>query len=139
MQHVKWQWRGLALFASMVALVPRSTSAHVKWFEDPARHPLRTDLILSGRTAITVGASALAVALLYLLRRFVEDPHWPEVAFLKQMAIGAPTLLAVQASIGLVHAAVQPALLVPSLPLGRDALGQTLAALQFLIAFSLLT
>ena len=55
------------------------------------------------------------------------------------MAIGAPTLLAVQAAIGLVHAAVHPMLFAPNLPLQRDAIGLTLAIIQILIAASFIT
>ena len=39
-------------------------AAHVKWFEDPSRYPLRADLILSGRTAMVVGVAVIALGLL---------------------------------------------------------------------------
>ena len=112
---------------------------HVKWFEDPARFPLRTDLILSGRTGLLVGACGLALMALYLLQRALGTPHWPEVGFLKKMAIGAPTLLAVQAAIALIHAAVAPALFAPNLPLSTNPVGLALSAVQILIAFSFIT
>lgn len=66
---------------------------------DSAQYPLRTDLILSYRTAIRVGVSIAALSALYLLQRLLGDPHWPEVGFLKQMAIRGPTLLAGQATV----------------------------------------
>ena len=112
---------------------------HVKWFEDPARYPLRTDLILSSRTAVVVGVSIAALALLYLAQRLVGDPHWPDLDFLEEMAIGAPTLLAVQAATGLIYAAVQPVLFAPNLPLPLNPIGLTLAAVQIAIGFSFIT
>lgn len=112
---------------------------HVKWFENPEPFGLRTDLIFSERTALLVGISALVVLVLYLLQRWLGDPHWPRVDFLHRMAIGAPTLLAVQAAVGLIHAAVQPSLFVPNMPLHVDALGLTLAALQIFVAFAFIT
>ena len=133
--------RRLRLVACSLAggLAPTTAFAHVKWFEDPTLYPLRTDLILSERTAIWLGVSALALGGLYLLQRRLDDPHWPELDFLKKMAIGAPTLLAAQAGIGLVHAGVQLVLFAPNLPLPLTPLGLTLAALQILIAFSFIT
>jgi hypothetical protein len=128
-----------AVFAAVLALAPTVALAHVKWFEDPSPYPLRADLILSGRTAVFLAASALAITGMYLLQRLLGSPHWPEIGFLRKMAIGAPTLLAVQAAIGLVHAAVGPALFAPNLMLPRDALGYALGAVQILIAFSFVT
>lgn len=135
-------WRRLGGAAGLAAaawLVPSAAAAHVKWFEDAARYPTRFDLALSGRTAFLVVAAAAALVLLYGLQRLLGDPHWPDVGFLRRMAVGGPTLLAVQAAIGLVHAGVQPALLAPSLPLRPDALGVALGALQVLLVFSFIT
>ena len=112
---------------------------HVKWFEDPSRYPLRIDLIFSGRTLLLVAVCLAAIAALYLLQRALGSPHWPEVGFLQKMAIGAPTLLAVQAAIALIHAAVAPALFAPNLPLEIDPLGLLLAAAQIAIAFTFIT
>lgn len=113
--------------------------AHVKWFEDPGPYPLRTDLVWSDRTVVAAAVALGAVVALYLLGRLLGDPHWPRVTFLRKMAMGAPTLLAVQAAIGLVHAAVQPSLLAPQLALQLDPVGYGLAALQLAIAFSFIT
>ena len=124
---------------AVLSLAPTVAQAHVKWFEDPSHYPLRTDLILSWRTAAAIGVSLAALALLYLLQRALGSPHWPDLQFLEKMAIGAPTLLAVQAAIGLIYAAVQPVLFAPNLPLSSNAAGLTLAAVQILIGFSFIT
>ncbi len=121
------------------ALGPTAAAAHVKWFEEPAQYPLRTDLILSERTALLVVSALVALGVLYGLQRLLGSPHWPEVAFLRMMAIGGPTLLAVQAAIGLIHAGAHLALFAPNLPLPQDALGLGLAAVQIVIAFSFIT
>src|SRR5215207_5893341 len=120
-------------------MLPTPAFAHVKWFVDPRPYPLRTDLIISGGTALLILVSAAALGLLFILQRAVDDPHWPRFAFLRQMAIGAPILLAVQAAISLVYAAVQPALLVPNMRLAPDATGLVVGALEILIAFSFIT
>lgn len=116
-----------------------SPFAHVKWFVDPSKYPLRLDLVLSSRTALLVGVAAAALLLLYLLQRVVRDPHWPRWEFLRKMAIGAPTLFAVQAAITLVYAAVQPALLAPNMRLQPNAVGLAVGGLEALIAFSFIT
>ena len=69
----------------------------------------------------------------------MSDPHWPRLGFFRVMAVGAPTLLAVQAAITLVYAAVQPALFVPNLPLASNPFGLGVAAVELLVAFSLIT
>jgi len=118
---------------------PLATLAHVKWFEDPSRYPLQIGLLPSERTAIFIAACVLSLAVLYLAQRIAGDPHWPNFSFFQTMAIGAPTLLAVQAAIGLVHAAVQPSLFAPNLRLEPNALGLALAAIAILVAFSFIT
>jgi hypothetical protein len=122
-----------------LAVVPAAVLAHVKWFEDPAQYPLRADLIVSSRTVLLLCGCVIALALLWSAQRLLGSAYWPELPFLRQMAIGAPTLLAVQAAIGLVNAATTPALFAPQLRLGLDALGLALAAVQLLIAFSFIT
>ncbi len=128
----------LILAALVAALVPSLAAAHAKWFVDTSCCPVRTDLILSGRTLVLVVASLAGLAVLYGLQRLL-GPHWPEAPFLRRMAIGAPTLLAVQAAIGLVAAAAEPALFAPNMPLPVDALGLFLAAAQVGVAFTFIT
>ena len=129
-----------ALLGSLLALIPAQTEAHVKWFVDePQRYPLRTDLILSERTAIFVAVAAASVLLFLLVDRLIRDPYWPRLPFLKQMAVGAPTLLAVQTGIALVQSGATPALFAPNLPLALNTSGLVLAALEVLIAFSFIT
>ena len=112
---------------------------HVTWFEDASRHPLRLDLVLSGSTALTVAACAAALLLAYGVQRLVGSPHWPELAFFKTMAIGAPTLVAIQSAVTLVFYGVQPALLSPATTLGLGVPGLVLGGLELLIAFSFIT
>src|SRR5438477_382585 len=106
-----------ATAAILSILIPTPALAHVKWFEDPSRYPLRSDLIVSERTLWFIAVSAAALAVFYVAQRLVHDPHWPRLWFLHTMAVGAPTLLALQAAIGLVQTAVQPSLLAPNLHL----------------------
>jgi uncharacterized membrane protein YphA (DoxX/SURF4 family) len=120
-------------------LVPGRALAHVKWFEDPTQYPLRTDLILSDRTLLWLATSALALLGLFLARRLVGAREWPATRWFNFMTAGAPTILAVQAAIGLVSAAARPALLAPSLPLALDGRGLALATLEVLIAASFIT
>jgi hypothetical protein len=76
---------------------------------------------------------------MYSAQRVVGDPHWPRLQFLRKMAVGAPTLFAVQAAISLVYAAVQPSLLVPNMRLQLDAVGIVIAILQLFVAFAFIT
>lgn len=131
--------RRIALFAALVALAPAPALAHVKWFENESRYPVRADLVLGSRTGILMVVCIVALALLYGLQRVVGDPHWPDLRVFKGMAIGAPTLLAVQAAIGLAYAAVQPTLFAPNLRLHPTVLGLALVITQICIAFTFIT
>ena len=130
--------RTVVLTVLAAALMPSIGAAHAKWFVDTSCCPVRTDLILSDRTLILVVASLVGLATLYGLQRLL-GPHWPEAPFLRRMAVGAPTLLAVQAAIGLVAAAAEPALFAPNMALSLNALGLLLAAVQVGIAFTFIT
>jgi hypothetical protein len=128
-----------AVFAMAIAAVlffglALSASAHVKWFHEDDEYPLRTDLIISWNTGLLIGVAGLALAGLYLLQRSLGDRYWPHIRFLDKMAIGAPTLLAVQAAITLIHAAVQPSLFAPNMAFGVTLLGLSFALIQILIA-----
>jgi len=80
-----------ALVAVAAALVPTVGAAHAKWFVDTSCCPVRTDLILSGRTLVLVAVALAGLGVLYGLQR-VLGAHWPEAPFLRRMAVGAPTL-----------------------------------------------
>jgi uncharacterized membrane protein YphA (DoxX/SURF4 family) len=112
---------------------------HVEWFEDPTRFPVQWSLLFSWRTMLAVIASLVAVAILYVAQRLLSDPHWPRLPSLPRMAIGAPTLLAVQAATTLIYSGVQPVLLAPQMRLGHNPGGLVLAAAEVLIGFSLVT
>jgi hypothetical protein len=133
----RWNTALLLAFGMLLGL-PATGSAHVKWFHDED-HALQTDLILSWNTGAVILASGAALTGLYLLQRLIGDRYWPHVRFLDRMAIGAPTLLAVQAAITLIHAAVQPALFAPNMALGVTFVGLTFATIQILIALSFIT
>ena len=119
--------------------IPSGIHEHVEWFEDPARYPVDWNLVFSWRTLLAVIAALAAVGVLYLAQRLIRDPHWPRLPFLPRMAIGAPTLLAVQAAIPLIYSGVQPVLFAPQLRLGANPGGLFLGAIEVLIGFSFLT
>jgi hypothetical protein len=120
-------------------LAPTPALAHVKWFTDPAKFPLRTDLILSERTLLWIVSSALTVLALALLQRRLGSAQWPRLPIFDRMAQGGPTILAVQAAIPLIAAAAQWRLLVPNLALPHGPGGLALAALEAAIAFTFVT
>lgn len=138
--HAMWRRLLLAVTGGFALLLlgEQAASAHVKWFHEES-HPLQTDLILSWNTAALVLVSGLVLGGLYLAQRLLDDPQWPHIRFLDQMAIGAPTLLAVQAAVALIFAAVQPNLFASNLVLDVTAVGLTLALIQILIALSFIT
>ena len=100
----------LAMCIAAGVLAPAAALAHVKWFTDPAAHPLRVDVILSDRTLLWINSSAVAVLVLAGIRRLVGRRVGSDSPLLRRMARGAPTILAIQAAIGLVAAATRPAL-----------------------------
>jgi uncharacterized membrane protein YphA (DoxX/SURF4 family) len=112
---------------------------HVEWFKDPARYPIDWNLVFSWRTLLTIVAAVVAVGALYLAQRLLGDPHWPRLPFLPRMAVGAPTLLAVQAAIPLIYSGVQPVLFAPQMHLGRNPGGLLVGAVEVLIGFSFVT
>ena len=120
-------------------MVATKVYEHVDWFEDPARFPVQWNLAFSWRTLLAVVASLIAMAGLYLAQRLLRDPHWPRLPFLSAMAIGAPTLLAVQAAIPLIYSGLQPVLLAPQMHLGKQPGGLLLGAAEVLIGFSFVT
>ena len=118
--------------------VPATLHQHVEWFEDPSRYPVRWDLVFSSRTLLALVASFAGVGILYVAQRVLRDKHWPRLPFLPLMAIGAPTLLAVQSAIPLVYSGVQPVLLAPQMRLGAPV-GLLLGVVEVLIGFSFIT
>jgi hypothetical protein len=128
----------IVVAGGLLIAMPASASAHVKWFHDED-HGLQTELILSWNTVALILAAGFALGGLYVLQRIIGDRYWPHIRFLDKMAIGAPTLLAVQAAITLIHAAVQPSLFAPNMALSVTIVGLTFAAIQILIALSFIT
>jgi hypothetical protein len=120
-------------------LGPSTVWAHVKWFESPLRYPVRLDLVWSDRTLMWLASSIAATAVLYGVHRLVAVHEWRWSRLLRQMAVGAPTMLAIQAAIGLVSNAVHPAVLAPNLVLEPGLLGTAVALIQLAIALSFIT
>jgi len=129
----------LAMCIAAGVLAPAAALAHVKWFTDPAAHPLRVDVILSDRTLLWINSSAVAVLVLAGIRRLVGRRVGSDSPLLRRMARGAPTILAIQAAIGLVAAATRPALLAVNLPLSMNSLGLGLVAAELAIALCFIT
>ena len=121
------------------ALAPSPVLAHVKWFTDPAQYPLRLDLVLSERTLLWLLTSALAVVGLSLLQRRLGRLDWPAFPLFERMAVGAPTILAVQAAIALIACAARSTLLAPNLLLPESPGGLALAGLEVTVAFTFVT
>ena len=119
--------------------IPGAILEHVEWFEDPALYPVQWGLVFSWQTLLAVVAALVTVGLFYLAQRLLRDPHWPRLPFLARMAIGAPTLLAVQAAIPLIYSGVQPVLLAPQMQLGKGPGGLLLGAAEVVIGFSFIT
>lgn len=132
---------GLRLFACLMlgVLAPAPAFAHVKWFADEDSFPLRTDLIVSDRTLFAVIAAVFAVSSFLLLERRLGDTAWPNLAIFRRMAAGAPTILAVQAAIGLVAAAAHNTLVVPNMPLPATPLGVLVVVMELGIALTFIT
>src|SRR5207302_1115045 len=81
----------LAMCIAAGVLAPAAAFAHVKWFTDPAAHPLRVDVILSDRTLLWINSSAVAVLVLAGIRRLVGRRVGSDSPLLRRMARGAPT------------------------------------------------
>ena len=129
----------VAMCVAAGVLAPAAALAHVKWFTDPAAHPLRLDLILSDRTLLWINSSVAGVIVLAGIRRVFGRRAGSDSPLLRRMARGAPTILAIQAAIGLVSAATRPALLAVNLPLPSSAIGLGLALAQVAIALAFIT
>src|SRR5262245_33845860 len=122
----------LVLLASVLigTLIPTVASAHVKWFIDPAAYPMRTDLIVSDRTVAAVAVCGLVFIMLTTLERWFRGWHVPGMSIMRGMALGAPTIFAVQAAIALVASAAQGRLLAPDIALPDNLLGAMLTICQ---------
>jgi hypothetical protein len=139
-RHISTRTRLLLGLCVLIGVLgPTPVLAHVKWFENASNYPLRLDLVVSDRSLLWMVSSTLAVVALYLTQRWLPKRRWPWNAWLKRMSTGATTVLAIQAAIGLISSAVQPALLAPNLALKPDVVGTLLAALEILIALSFVT
>ncbi len=123
----------------VLVVTPSSALAHVKWFEDSSRFPLRTDLIFGPSTALWLGASAVVLLWASLAQRLLGRADWPQCRIWHHLAAGGPTQLAVLAAIGLVSAAVRPALFAPNLSLPAGPIGLAVAGIELAIAATFVT
>jgi hypothetical protein len=135
--HMRLWLAACLLVGGVLGATP--ASAHVKWFEAADRYPLRLDLVWSERTILWLASSAAALIALFLAQRVLVSRKWFWTGALTRVAAGAPTVLAIQAAIGLVSNAVHPSLLAPNLELPSGVVGATLALVQLLIAVSFIT
>lgn len=129
----------MVLLVLVGGLTPATAFAHVKWFTDPALHPPRTDLVMSGSTALWLGASVVVVLWVSLAQRLVGSADWPRFRLWTRLAAGGPTQLAVLGAIALVSAAVRPALFAPNLSLPSAPLGLCIASIEVLVAATFVT
>ena len=129
----------LALSLLAGVLTPATAAAHVKWFTDEDRYPLRTDLILGDRTLLMIASASVAVCGFVVLQRLVGDANWPNLRVFRRMAIGGRTILALQAAITIVAAASQGTLLVPNLPLPDSPVGGVVIGTEVFIAVTFVT
>lgn len=120
-------------------MVLNAVPAHVIWFEDASRYPIQLDRVLSGSTVLALLAAIAAIGGFTLLQRLLGDPNWPELNLFKRMAVGAPTLVAVQSAVTLVFYGAQAALLSPAARLGLGAPGLILGGLEILVALTFIT
>ena len=123
----------------MGVLAPSPAVAHVKWFAEEHDFPMRTDLIVSDRTLLALMTATLAVVALTLVERWVRDTNWPNLAIFRRMAVGAPTILALQAAIALVASAAQGTLLAPNFPMSHTPLGVALLGVELFVAITFIT
>jgi hypothetical protein len=134
--------RGWVLAVGLLGLligVPVGVAAHEKWFVDPALYPIRWELVFSLPVGVALGAAALALAALLVLRRIVRDPLWPNPAWLRPVNASAPAVIGIQTAVSLIYMAVQGWLFSPVQALPRDALGLALGILVVLAAFTFIT
>lgn len=141
------RWGGRCAVAALggavgVVVAAAPAGAHVKWFvdpDDPSRPRVDWSLVFSGRTLAVIAVAGTAVAAMWIAQRVVGSRRWPHLRLFEPLAVGAPTLLAVQAGIAVVFAAAQPAIFVPNIPLPHNAVGFAIAAIAMLAGFSLIT
>jgi hypothetical protein len=131
--------RWAALLIVILVVAPSTAFAHVNRFADASRYPVRADLIFSGSTGLWLGASAVVLLWASLVQRVLGGADWPRLRIWHHLAAGGPTQLAVLAAIGLVSAAVHPALFAPNLSLPSTSFGLGLAALELAVAASFVT
>src|SRR3954454_22695727 len=112
--------RWALLVTGLLAVIPATALAHEKWFVDPARYPVRWELLFSAPVALALGAAAVALGVLIALRRIVRDPLWPNPDWLRPLDASAPAVIGIQTAISLIYMAVQGCFFSPLLPLPRN-------------------
>jgi hypothetical protein len=100
---------------------------------------MQMDLILSDRTLAAVAVCGLVFVIMSMFERWFRGWHPPAMRIVHGMALGAPTIFAVQAAIALVASAAQGHLLAPNIGLPDTPLGALLIACQLAIAFTFVT
>jgi hypothetical protein len=134
--RTRWTLAGVAV---ALLLAPATVAAHEKWFTDPSAYPIRLDLLISWPVALAVVSAAAALGALWLLRRVVGDPLWPNPAWLQPVQASAQAVIGIQTAISLIYMAVQGWLFSPVLVLPQNPFGFALGALVVLISLSFVT
>ncbi|MDQ6694441.1 MAG: hypothetical protein M3014_08490, partial [Chloroflexota bacterium] len=124
---------GFALFS------PGVSFAHEKWFVDSKQYPVLYGLLFSLPVLVAAFAAGLALAILFLLRRRVRNPLFPDPRWLQPVNSSVQAVVGIQTAISLVYMAVQGWLLAPSLLLPQSYWAFGLLALQIVISFTFIT
>jgi uncharacterized membrane protein YphA (DoxX/SURF4 family) len=111
--------------------------AHVKWFTDPRGHPTQYDLLLSGPVIAAFAIALAAAGVAFVIQHKVPEPK--AVSSLERFAKTGPLALRITLGAALLAAAVADWLFVPSLPLGDQAAGFALRAVEALCGLLLLS
>ncbi len=134
--QARWTLAGVA---AALLLAPATAAAHEKWFTDPTAYPVRLDLLISWPVALALASAAVALGALWLLRRVVGDPLWPNPAWLQPAQASAQAVIGIQTAISLIFMAVQGWLFSPVLVLPHNLFGFGLGTLVVLISLSFVT
>jgi hypothetical protein len=123
----------------LLVVAPPAALAHEKWFVDAERYPVRWDLVFGWPVAVGLGVAGLALGGLFLLRRVVRDPYWPNPVWLRPVNSSVQAVVGIQTAISLVYMTVRGWLLAPTLTVAGAWWGYVLLVVQLFVAFTFVT